>query len=75
MAQVRIVYHHEGAAWWAESPDIDGFTAGGDSLREARELAREGAAFYLEDPDLDIREQMANGEPLPDVAVTATWRK
>ncbi|MDO8310085.1 MAG: hypothetical protein Q7V58_17230 [Actinomycetota bacterium] len=40
---------------------MDGFTAGGDSLSEARELAREGVAFYFDDQDLDIREQFADG--------------
>lgn len=61
MPPIRIIYHQEGLQWWAESPDVDGFTAGGDSLSEARELAREGVAFYFDDQDLDIREQMADG--------------
>lgn len=60
MAQVRIVYHQEGDSWWAESPDLDGFTAGGSSLREVRQMAREGVEFYL-DASAEIREELPNG--------------
>ena len=67
MALVRIVYQQEGDSWWAESPDVDGFTAGGDSLAEVRQLAREGVAFYVNDADLDVREQLANGGLMSEV--------
>lgn len=69
MPTVRIVYHQEGLQWWADSPDVDGFAAGGDSLAEARELAREGVAFYFDDQELDIREQLANGGLVSQVRV------
>lgn len=65
MTVVHIVYHQEGASWWAEGPDIDGFTAG-DSLVEARRMAREGVSFYLDNRALDIREQLADGGTVSD---------
>lgn len=52
MAAIRIVkmrYHHEGSTWWAESPDLAGFTAAGDSFEEVRRAAHEGVGFYFEE--------------------------
>ncbi len=31
METVRVIYHHEAAGWWAESPDVEGWSAAGDS--------------------------------------------
>ena len=69
MPTIRIVYHQEGPQWWAESPDVAGLTAGGDSLSEARQQARESVAFYFDDQDLDIREQLADGGLVSRVSV------
>jgi len=46
----RILYHHEADGWWAESPDIDGWTAAGASYEEVRDLAEQGAEFALGEP-------------------------
>ncbi|HYQ77686.1 MAG TPA: hypothetical protein VEP91_01075 [Solirubrobacterales bacterium] len=42
MKIVRVIYHHESDGWWAESPDVDGWSAAGDSYAEVVELAEEG---------------------------------
>jgi predicted RNase H-like HicB family nuclease len=48
MEIVRVIYHHESDGWWAESPDVDGWSAAGDSYAEVVKLAEEGIAFALE---------------------------
>jgi predicted RNase H-like HicB family nuclease len=55
--EVRVVYHHEAEAWWADSPDVEGFVASGSDLSEIRRLVREGLEFYLEDDEVEIYEQ------------------
>jgi predicted RNase H-like HicB family nuclease len=50
MDAVRVVYHREGEGWWAESPDIEGWSAAGDSYVEVAKLAEEGIRFALEHP-------------------------
>lgn len=47
MDTVRVIYHHEPDGWWAESPDIDGWSAAGDTYAEVRELAAQGVPFAL----------------------------
>ncbi len=44
---VRVTYHHEPEGWWAESPDIEGWTVAGDSCDEVRQLVDDGVAFAL----------------------------
>ena len=46
---IRVTYHQEEGGWWADSPDIEGFIAGGDSLEEARVLVREGIELCMRD--------------------------
>jgi predicted RNase H-like HicB family nuclease len=48
METVRIIYHHEADGWWAESPDVEGWSAVGDSYPEVVKLAEEGIPFALE---------------------------
>lgn len=47
MDTVRIIYHHEEGSWWAESPDVEGWSAAGDGYAEVRELSEEGIPFAL----------------------------
>ncbi len=47
METVRIIYHHEADGWWAESPDVEGWSAAGGSYAEVRQLAVEGIEFAL----------------------------
>jgi predicted RNase H-like HicB family nuclease len=34
MESVRIIYHHEADGWWAESPDVAGWSAAGRTYTE-----------------------------------------
>lgn len=47
MKAVRIIYRHEEGGWWAESPDVEGWSAAGDSHAEVVKLAQEGVSFAL----------------------------
>ena len=47
MDTVRVIDHHEPDGWWAESPDIDGWSAAGDTDSEVVKLAEEGVPFAL----------------------------
>jgi predicted RNase H-like HicB family nuclease len=51
---VRVLYHHEEEGWWAESPDVAGWTAAGATFEEVRELAEEGIPFALEVPTVEL---------------------
>jgi predicted RNase H-like HicB family nuclease len=44
---VRVLYHQEPEGWWAESPDIEGWTVAGESYDEVRQLAEDGVSFAL----------------------------
>lgn len=44
---VRVLHHHEADGWWAESPDVEGWSAAGDSYAEVVKLAEEGISFAL----------------------------
>ncbi|HEY6730840.1 MAG TPA: type II toxin-antitoxin system HicB family antitoxin [Solirubrobacterales bacterium] len=48
MEIVRVIYHHESDGWWAESPDVEGWSAAGESYAEVVQLAEEGIPFALE---------------------------
>jgi predicted RNase H-like HicB family nuclease len=47
METVRIIYHHEDDGWWAESPDVKGWFAAGETYAEVVKLAEEGIPFAL----------------------------
>lgn len=47
METIRVIYHHEDGCWWAESPDIKGWFAAGDTFSEIVKLAEEGVPFAL----------------------------
>lgn len=74
MRVVKVVYHVEGdGSWWAESPDVPGFTAVGQSLAEVRELVQSGVPFYVED-EVELREVRADGAAVTAVTVaTGPW--
>jgi len=54
---VRVTYHKEAEAWWADSPDVAGFVASGSDLAEVRQLVREGLPYYLDDESVEILEE------------------
>ncbi|MDX6622396.1 MAG: hypothetical protein QOE75_328 [Solirubrobacterales bacterium] len=47
MEALRVIYHHEDGAWWAESPDVERWYAAGESYPEVRRLAVEGIPLAL----------------------------
>ncbi|KFI92479.1 hypothetical protein BISA_0881 [Bifidobacterium saguini DSM 23967] len=47
--QVNITYHREDGVWWAESDDMPGFSAAGDTFAETRKNVWEGVDFYFND--------------------------
>jgi predicted RNA binding protein YcfA (HicA-like mRNA interferase family)/predicted RNase H-like HicB family nuclease len=47
MEIVRVIYHHESDGWWAESPDVEGWSAAGNSYAEVVKLAEDGIPFAL----------------------------
>lgn len=47
MKNVSVIYHHESDGWWAESPDIEGWSIAGHGYAEVAKLAEEGASFAL----------------------------
>jgi len=47
MDTIRVIYHQESAGWWAESPELDGWSAAGESYGEVRRLTEEGVPWTL----------------------------
>lgn len=66
MRQVTVTYHRENNGWWAESPDLDGYTAAASSFAQLRALVIEGVAFYLDDAPHAIAEKLDSGAELVD---------
>jgi len=62
MEPVRVIYHHETDRWWAESPDVEGWSAIGDSYPEVAKLAEEGIPFALERDDVTLQHFVPVGE-------------
>ena len=44
---IRILYHQEPQGWWAESPDVDGWSVAGETYDEVRRLVEDGVTFAL----------------------------
>ena len=44
---VRVLYHREPEGWWAESPDIEGWTVAGETYEAVRQLVDDGVTFAL----------------------------
>ncbi len=54
MRAVRVIYRTESGTWWAESPDVPGYTAVDDTLESLRGLVAEGISEFLEEPVLIV---------------------
>lgn len=67
MRQITVRYHKEAGVWWAESPDLAGFSVAADSRDELTTLVREGVAFALDDAPHMILEASwtSTGESAP----------
>jgi predicted RNase H-like HicB family nuclease len=64
METVRVIYHHEADGWWAESPDVEGWSAAGASYAEVVRLAEEGISFALDHP-AELEHYVPAGEHIP----------
>jgi predicted RNase H-like HicB family nuclease len=64
METVRVIHHHEADGWGAESPDVAGWSAAGDTYAEIVKLAEEGIRFALEH-DADLEHYVPAGERVP----------
>lgn len=62
MDTVRVIYHHEPDGWWAESPDIDGWSAAGATYDEVHRLVEEGVRFPLERETVHLECYLPGGE-------------
>lgn len=65
---VRILYHHEPEGWWADSPDISGWSVAGETYKEVRRLAEDGVSFALAGPAEDRGEEF-DERRFADVAI------
>jgi predicted RNase H-like HicB family nuclease len=45
MEAIRVIYHREPDGWWAESPDVPGWSAAGATFEEVYALAEDGVRF------------------------------
>jgi predicted RNase H-like HicB family nuclease len=64
MDSVRVIYHRENDGWWAESPDVDGWSAAGDTFAEVRRLAGEGVPFAV-GREVALEHYVPAGERVP----------
>lgn len=49
MDRIRVIYHDESPhGWWAESPDIERWSAAADTYEAVRQLAEQGVRFALD---------------------------
>jgi len=75
MTRVRVIYHHEADGWWADSPEISGWTATAASVDELRSLAEEGVRFALDDPTVQIEHQLDGGPDNAQITYDFVLRK
>lgn len=47
---IRVLHHREGDGWWTHSPDVEGWSAAGNSYAEVVTLSEEGIPFALKGP-------------------------
>ena len=62
MKTMRVIYHRESEGWWAESPDVKGWSAAGDTYAEVAKLAEEGIPFALDRDDVVLEHFVPVGE-------------
>lgn len=44
---IRVLHHRDADGWWADSPDVNGWSAAGETYAEVVRLADEGVPFAL----------------------------
>ncbi|HZK04653.1 MAG TPA: type II toxin-antitoxin system HicB family antitoxin [Actinomycetaceae bacterium] len=69
--EVAVVYHRDEESRWADSADVPGFYAVGESLAEVRKLVREGLAFHFDsDEAIEVLERHENHELVWEVTIS-----
>jgi len=63
MRQITIVIHRETDGWWAEAPELPGFSATAPTADTLRDVTREGLAFHLDDEPFEIFELSMDHTP------------
>lgn len=53
-SDITVIYHYEDGSWWADSPDIDRWSAAAPSLEELIALVSDGVPFALENDALSV---------------------
>jgi predicted RNase H-like HicB family nuclease len=51
---VRVIYHREDEGWWAESPDLEGWSAAGETYEDVRALVIESVPMTLGQAGVEI---------------------
>ena len=71
--EYKVVIHLEvdsedprDVSWWADSPDIDGWTAGAKTLSELTGVTEEAIKFYLDTEDFSVTYVMAQQSPISE---------
>lgn len=54
MTRVHVIYHYDDGSWWADSPDVERWSAAADDVAELVDLVVEGVPFALERDDVEI---------------------
>lgn len=63
MRQITIVVHRETDGWWAEAPELAGFSAAAPTVDALRDITREGLAFHLDDEPFGMFELVVDHTP------------
>lgn len=56
MRRITIRYHHEREGWWADSPDLPGFSAAGRDFNDLRDRTLAALGEIIEGPYLVVEE-------------------
>lgn len=51
---VRVIYHYEDGTWWADSPNIERWTAAADTVEDLIPLVIDGVSFALDTDDVRL---------------------
>lgn len=71
MALVRVTYHHEDDAWWAESEDMPGFSAVSGRFDDVRHMLRDAAPEYFGDAAVEYVERLDSGAAIVEASFAA----
>ena len=70
MTRTKVVMHYEEGSWWADSPDLEGFTVVAPTLVELQDAVRAAIAFHVDtNQPVLVAESMAGAQSAGDV----TW--